>query len=71
MVMYFVIFSVWGLLKKVWLEIGLDKFVRLYVIFMNKILFIGILSLKICFWILIIVLRFVILDLLKKIWFEN
>lgn len=71
MVMYFVIFSVWGLLKKVWLEIGLDKFVRLYVIFMNKILFIGILSLKICFWILIIILRFVILDLLKKIWFEN
>lgn len=69
--MYFVIFSVWGLLKKVWLEIGLDKFVRLYVIFMNKILFIGILSLKICFWILIIILRFVILDLLKKIWFEN
>lgn len=69
--MYFVIFSVWGLLKKVWLEIGLDKFVRLYVIFMNKILFIGILSLKICFWIIIIVLRFVILDLLKKIWFEN
>lgn len=71
MVMYFVIFSVWGLLKKVWLEIGVDKFVRLYVIFMNKILFIGILSLKICFWILIIILRFVILDLLKKIWFEN
>lgn len=71
MVMYFVIFSVWGLLKKVWLEIGLDKFVRLYVIFMNKILFIGILSLKICFWILIIILKFVILDLLKKIWFEN
>lgn len=71
MVMYFVIFSVWGLLKKVWLEIGLDKFVRLYVIFMNKILFIGILSLKICFWIIIIILRFVILDLLKKIWFEN
>lgn len=69
--MYFVIFSVWGLLKKVWLEIGLDKFVRLYVIFMNKILFIGILSLKICFWIIIIILRFVILDLLKKIWFEN
>lgn len=69
--MYFVIFSVWGLLKKVWLEIGLDKFVRLYVIFMNKILYIGILSLKICFWILIIILRFVILDLLKKIWFEN
>lgn len=67
MVMYFVIFSVWGLLKKVWLEIGLDKFVRLYVIFMNKILFIGILSLKICFWIIIIILRFVILDLLKKI----
>lgn len=65
--MYFVIFSVWGLLKKVWLEIGLDKFVRLYVIFMNKILFIGILSLKICFWIIIIILRFVILDLLKKI----
>lgn len=71
MVMYFVIFSVWGLLKKVWLEIGLGKFVRLYVIFMNKILFIGILSLKICFWIIIIILRFVILDLLKKIWFEN
>lgn len=71
MVMYFVIFSVWGLLKKVWLEIGVDKFVRLYVIFMNKILFIGILSLKICFWIIIIILRFVILDLLKKIWFEN
>lgn len=69
--MYFVIFSVWGLLKKVWLEIGLDKFVRLYVIFMNKILFIGILSLKICFWIIIIILRYVILDLLKKIWFEN
>lgn len=69
--MYFVIFSVWGLLKKVCLEIGLDKFVRLYVIFMNKILFIGILSLKICFWIIIIILRFVILDLLKKIWFEN
>lgn len=69
--MYFVIFSVWGLLKKVWLEIGLDKFVRLYVIFMNKILFIGILSLKICFWIIILILRFVILDLLKKIWFEN
>lgn len=69
--MYFVIFSVWGLLKKVWLEIGLDKFVRLYVIFMNKILFIGILSLKICFWIIIIILRFVILDLLKKIRFEN
>lgn len=69
--MYFVIFSVWGLLKKVWLEIGLDKFVRLYVIFMNKILFIGILSLKIYFWIIIIILRFVILDLLKKIWFEN
>lgn len=69
--MYFVIFSVWGLLKKVWLEIGLDKFVRLYVIFMNKILFIGILSLKICFWIIIIILRFVILDLLKRIWFEN
>lgn len=69
--MYFVIFSVWGLLKKVWLEIGLDKFVRLYVIFMNKILFIGILSLKICFWIIIVILRFVILDLLKKIWFEN
>lgn len=65
--MYFVIFSVWGLLKKVWLEIGLDKFVRLYVIFMNKILFIGILSLKICFWIIILILRFVILDLLKKI----
>lgn len=71
MVMYFVIFSEWGLLKNVWLEIGLDKFVRLYVIFMNKILFIGILSLKICFWIIIIILRFVILDLLKKIWFEN